>query len=38
MFRALTCSSSGGGLMMDTGTVRNMESLIPKINLRKWCV
>jgi len=25
-------------LMMDGETVRNMQSFIPKINLRNWCI
>ena len=32
------CVSSEKLLMMDRGTVRNMQSFIPKINLRNQCI
>ena len=32
------CAYSEKLLMMDRRTVRNMQSFIPKINLRNWCI
>jgi len=38
MILPLLCVCSEKLLMMDRGTVRNMWSFIPKINLRNYCI